>query len=578
MVLGDRWELLYAVPPVVLLGVPLVHLHGGEVTEGAIDDRVRHAVSKLADLHCVSTEAAAAARLRQLGEPAERIVVTGAPSLDRVAAVRPAGDATLERHLGRPARRPLALVTYHPSTAGGPEAGAGARAVLAAVAATTGSALITHPGLDSGREAVLTAITAAERAHPTLAAVASLGTDYLPVLAACDVVVGNSSSGILEAASFGVPVVNVGDRQRGRESGVNVVDAAEDQEAIEDAIRHCLDPDFRLRARGAVNVYGDGRAAGRILDQGLLPVLQLLGTLAQLLGQLLRLLQQPLGLGVDADGVDAGRDHLGDLVQEVLLDLREGLEGGQLDDAEDLPLEEHRQHEHVRRRRLAQARGDLQVAGRHVSTWMVRFSSAAVPIRPSPGRKDVGIGPPSSRNSRASAARTSRPRPPPVPTSLRRAGRQREEEGAVLRGDHRRQLAHDQRRHVLEVPAALHQAGDPREVALEPVLLLVGEGGVPQVRDHRVDVVLEVLDLARRVHVDLHAQVAAGHRGGHVGDRAHLTGQVPGHLVDGLGQVAPGAVDVPDPRLAAQLALGAHLAGHPRHLRRRRRTAGRPSC
>ena len=111
VVLGDRWELLYAVPPIVLAGVPLVHLHGGEVTEGAIDDRIRHAVTKLADLHCVSTEAAAA-RLRQLGEPAERMFVTGAPSLDRVAAVRPAGDATLERHPrppGAPSLRPRDL-------------------------------------------------------------------------------------------------------------------------------------------------------------------------------------------------------------------------------------------------------------------------------------------------------------------------------------------------------------------------------------------------------------------------------------------------------------------------------------
>ncbi len=265
VVLGDRWELLYAVPPIVLLGIPLVHLHGGEVTEGAIDDRIRHAVTKLADLHCVSTEAAAA-RLRQLGEPADRITVTGAPALDAMSSVRPADDARLAAIAGRPVVRPLALVTYHPPTAGGPAAGDGARAVLDAVAATIGTAIITHPGLDRGREDVLDEIARSVAASDRLVDVTTLGTDYLPVLAASDVVVGNSSSGILEAATFGIPVVNVGDRQRGRVSGINVVDAVEEAGAIATAIRAGLDPAFRERAAGAVNVYGDGHAAPRILD------------------------------------------------------------------------------------------------------------------------------------------------------------------------------------------------------------------------------------------------------------------------------------------------------------------------
>jgi UDP-N-acetylglucosamine 2-epimerase (non-hydrolysing) len=265
VVLGDRWELLYAVPPAVLGGVPVVHLHGGEVTEGAIDDRVRHAVTKLADLHCVSTEDAAA-RVRQLGEPPDRVVVTGAPSMDHLVTVAPATDAELAGILGRPVRRPLALVTYHPVTAGGPDPATGAGNVLDAVAATAGTAVVTHPGPDLGREAVLERISAAVTAWPQLVEVPSLGAAYLPVMAAADVVVGNSSSGILEAASLGVPVVNVGDRQRGRVSGANVIDAPEDRDSVEVAIRAALEPAFREQARQAVNVYGDGKAAPRIVD------------------------------------------------------------------------------------------------------------------------------------------------------------------------------------------------------------------------------------------------------------------------------------------------------------------------
>ncbi len=265
VVLGDRWELLYALPAAVLGGVPIVHLHGGEVTEGAIDDRIRHAVSKLADLHCVSTEAAAA-RLRQLGEPADRVTVTGAPSLDRFTDVVPASDTRLAELLGREVVRPLALVTYHPATAGGPDPGDGARLVLEAVAQSVGSAIVSHPGLDRGREEVLAEIRSATARHPHLVAVESLGPDYLPVLAAADVVVGNSSSGILEAASFGVGVVDVGDRQRGRVAGANVLRVAEDLAVVRDAITEALTPEFREQARRVVNLYGDSHSAPRIVE------------------------------------------------------------------------------------------------------------------------------------------------------------------------------------------------------------------------------------------------------------------------------------------------------------------------
>jgi UDP-N-acetylglucosamine 2-epimerase (non-hydrolysing) len=265
VVLGDRWELLHVVPPVVLAGIPLVHLHGGEVTEGAVDDRVRHAVTKLADLHCVSTEQAAA-RVRQLGEPAERVTVTGAPSLDRMAQIVPAGDDELAALLHGPVSRPFALVTYHASTAGGPDPTTGARNILEAVAATTASAVITHPGMDLGRDAVLAEIHTIVGRLPQFVDVPGLGERYLAVLAAADVVVGNSSSGIIEAASLGVPVVNVGDRQRGRPRSGNVVDAAEERAAIEDAVRRSLSAPFREQAATAVNVYGDGKAAPRVLE------------------------------------------------------------------------------------------------------------------------------------------------------------------------------------------------------------------------------------------------------------------------------------------------------------------------
>ena len=266
VVLGDRWELLYVVPPAVLLGVPVVHLHGGEVTEGALDERVRHAVTKLADQHCVASEDAAA-RLRQLGESPDRIHVTGAPGLDRLAVAAAPDDAALAGLLGvEVVTRPLALFTYHPPTAA-PAAplGVWAREAAEAALAVCGTVVATHPGMDEGRDEVLAALTALAATEPRLRLVAALGRDYPAVLAAADVVVGNSSSGVIEAATVHVPAVDVGERQHGRLRGDNVVHAGEGRPAVEAALRTALSPQWRARTAAAVNPYGTGGASARIL-------------------------------------------------------------------------------------------------------------------------------------------------------------------------------------------------------------------------------------------------------------------------------------------------------------------------
>ena len=267
VVLGDRWELLYVVPPAVLLGVPIVHLHGGEVTEGAVDERVRHAVTKLADQHCVASEDAAA-RLRQLGEPADRIHVTGAPGLDRLAGAVAVPDDELATLLGvASVERPLGLFTYHPPTAqAGAPVGEWAREAAEAALAVCGTVVATHPGMDGGRDEVLAALTALAADEPRLRLVPALGRDYPRVLAASDVVVGNSSSGVIEAATVHVPAVDIGERQRGRLRGDNVVHADEGRAAVEAALRTALEPDWRARSAAVANPYGTGGASARILD------------------------------------------------------------------------------------------------------------------------------------------------------------------------------------------------------------------------------------------------------------------------------------------------------------------------
>ena len=265
VVLGDRWELLHVVPQAVLAGVRVVHLHGGEVTEGAYDERVRHAVTKLADQHCVASQDAAD-RLHRMGEPADRVHVTGAPGLDRFAGLaRPTSEA-LAAAVGREVVRPLALFTYHPPTAvEGADVRAWAAGALRATIARCGTVVATHPGMDAGREGVLTALEEAAT-DPRVVVVENLGTAYPVVLAGADVIVGNSSSGIIEAASAGTPVVDVGDRQRGRLRADNVVHAAEGEAAVRDALELALSDAHRRRSAAIVNPYGDGAAAARVVD------------------------------------------------------------------------------------------------------------------------------------------------------------------------------------------------------------------------------------------------------------------------------------------------------------------------
>lgn len=265
VVLGDRWELLYVVPAAFLSGVPVVHLHGGEVTEGAVDERVRHAVTKLADQHCVAS-GDAAARVRQLGEPPERVHLTGAPGLDRIVAAEPIGLGELSALVGRDLRRPIALFTYHPPTADeDAQVGRNAREALLATLEHVNSVIATYPGMDTGREEVIVALREVAEQDGRVTLVGSLGEAYPRALRSVDVVVGNSSSGIIEAASAGRPVVDIGSRQSGRLRGGNVIHADEGVEAVSAAVGSALRPEFVALAAHVKNPYGVGDASERIV-------------------------------------------------------------------------------------------------------------------------------------------------------------------------------------------------------------------------------------------------------------------------------------------------------------------------
>lgn len=264
VVLGDRIEMLGAAVAALPFALPVAHIHGGEVTEGAIDEQARHAITKLAHLHFAAAEPYAR-RILQMGEEPWRVHCVGAPGLDRLAGLATLSRADLAARLGLPLRRPTLLVTFHPVTLEHADTARHVDELAAALTAVDGDLIISYPGADTAHRAIVDRWTALAAARPGTRLAPSLGEDvYCSLLREADAMVGNSSSGIIEAGSFALPVVNVGSRQQGRLRGPNVVDVGYGRSEIAAGLVRALDPAFRLGLAGMRNPYGDGAAAPRI--------------------------------------------------------------------------------------------------------------------------------------------------------------------------------------------------------------------------------------------------------------------------------------------------------------------------
>lgn len=264
VVLGDRYEALAAAEVALVLGVPLAHVCGGEVTEGgAMDDSIRHAITKLAQVHFVATEEFGR-RVVQLGEDPRNVHVVGAPGLDNLARLPLFDRPGLEHELRLRLTRPTLAVTYHPVTLAGNLPGDGVGAVLGGLETLPdATVVVTMPNADPGAIPIAAAIDrwAAER-RDRVRTFRSLGQlHYLSLLRHADAVVGNSSSGLIEAPALGTPTVDVGERQAGRPRAVSVLHCDERAGDVAAAIRRVLDHSFRPRLDGVVSPYGRGGAA-----------------------------------------------------------------------------------------------------------------------------------------------------------------------------------------------------------------------------------------------------------------------------------------------------------------------------
>lgn len=268
LLVGDRSETTAAGLAAVLLGVPIIHLHGGEESEGAIDNQLRHALTKMAHLHLVS-HPSHAARVLQMGESARDVVVVGAAGLDNLHRSDLDGRTELERRLRHDLPAPLVVVTVHPETLG-VGADANALAVGAAMDAQTLEGVtwvITQPNADHGGAAIRRFWTEWAASRPRAVLTDALGErGYWGLLRLADAVLGNSSSGLIEAPALGLPVVNVGDRQRGRLRSAHVTDVPADATQIEAAVRVALAPSRRSALAREPGYYPPGPVAPRILD------------------------------------------------------------------------------------------------------------------------------------------------------------------------------------------------------------------------------------------------------------------------------------------------------------------------
>ena len=263
LLIADRYEMLAPASVATALRIPVAHIEGGEVSQGAIDDAVRNALTKLAHIHFTSTETARR-RVIAMGEEPWRVHRAGAPSLDHLRRSPLLDRPTLESRLGIALTHPCVLAAWHPVTIL-KNTNAEADALFEALAGFSGQLIFVYPNTDAGSHGLIerTRVLAAPRPDTHIFINLDAVT-YWTLLGEVDAMIGNSSSGIMEAASFALPVVNVGMRQLGRERGRNIIDVPAETSSLRSALERALGGEFRASLAGMANPYGTGEASRTI--------------------------------------------------------------------------------------------------------------------------------------------------------------------------------------------------------------------------------------------------------------------------------------------------------------------------
>ncbi len=264
LLIADRYEMLAPAAVALALRIPIAHIEGGEISEGAIDDSVRHALTKMSHVHFTSTFEARA-RVISLGEEEWRVHRAGAPSIDHLRRNTLFTREQLEAQLQLDLSKPSAVVAYHPVTIVR-DTTQEADALFAALREVPGQILFCYPNADAGSRELIERTEQFLGQRPDARVFVNLGAlTYWSLLRQAEVMIGNSSSGIMETGSFALPTVNVGMRQQGRERARNILDAAPERADILAKVEVARSQQFRRSLEGMQNPYGDGHAAETIV-------------------------------------------------------------------------------------------------------------------------------------------------------------------------------------------------------------------------------------------------------------------------------------------------------------------------
>lgn len=266
LVLGDRVEALAASIAAAYMNIPIAHIHGGDSSRGGLDEYARHAITKFAHIHFPATKKSAE-RIIKMGEDEWRVHLVGSPALDVILNEPLLPPDFLAQRLGISLSQPLILLVQHSVTTQVDEAAKQIRETLEAIVELGYPTIVIYPNSDAGGRRMIEVIRQFE-SYAFIKAFKSLHRkEYLSLMRVASVMVGNSSSGIIEAPSFGLPVVNIGTRQEGRERGRNVIDVGHNKEEIIKGIEKSLtEKEFLKEVKKCENPYGDGKAALKIAE------------------------------------------------------------------------------------------------------------------------------------------------------------------------------------------------------------------------------------------------------------------------------------------------------------------------
>lgn len=266
LLLGDRYETLAAASTSLLMNIPIAHIHGGEKTEGAVDEQIRHSITKMSHLHFCSTEQYRQ-RVIQMGEDPAKVFNCGAPGIDNIYNLKALSKIELEKELRWKFNDLSALFTYHPETLKDIDIQSDLDSILRILADFKFNILFTYANADLGGNIINENIEKFCKKNPNkYRVIKNLGQDkYLSSMKYIDVIIGNSSSGIIEAASFMKPVINIGERQKGRLQSKNVINC--NLSSLKESIKIALSEAFQNNVKNVVNIYGTGNAADIIVDK-----------------------------------------------------------------------------------------------------------------------------------------------------------------------------------------------------------------------------------------------------------------------------------------------------------------------